>query len=112
MEQFGIRKKKLHKAGKRIKKVKRSSGLFIAPSFLGVLLFFVIPFLVVIFYSLVDNPNTKNFVGLSNFQYILGIPCFADQSASVKPSSTGFPSGPVRIFLTWSSASSKSLPQL
>ncbi len=71
MEKKGIKKKKLYKAGKRLKKVKRSSGLFIAPSFLGVLVFFVIPFMVVIFYSLVDNPISQNFVQLDNFKYVL-----------------------------------------
>lgn len=71
-EQKGIPKKKLHKKSKRFKKMKRSSGLFIAPSFLGVLLFFVIPFMVVIFYSVVDNPISKNFVFLDNFKYVIG----------------------------------------
>ncbi len=71
MEKTGIKKKNLRRKSKRIKRVKRSSGLFIAPSFLGVLLFFVIPFAVVVFYSLVDNPIGKNFVGLDNFEYIL-----------------------------------------
>ena len=70
-EQRGIPKKKLHKNTKRIKKLKRSSGLFIAPSFLGVLLFFVIPFIVVIFYSVVDNPISKSFVGLDNYTMVL-----------------------------------------
>ena len=54
-----------------MRRVKRSSGLFIAPSFLGVLVFFLIPFAVVVFYSLVDNPISKNFVELDNFKYIL-----------------------------------------
>ena len=70
-EKRGIQKKKLHKNSKRLKKVKRSSGLFIAPSFLGVLVFFVIPFLVVIFYSMVDNPIAKNFVGIDNYKMVL-----------------------------------------
>ncbi len=70
-EQKGIPKKKLHKKTKRIKKLKRGSGLFIAPSFLGVLIFFVIPFLVVIFYSMVDNPIAKNFVGIDNYKMVL-----------------------------------------
>ncbi len=71
MEKTGIKKKKLRRKSKRIKRVKRSSGLFIAPSFLGVLLFFIIPFAVVVFYSLVDNPISKNFVELDNFKYVL-----------------------------------------
>lgn len=48
-----------------------SSGLFIAPSFLGVLLFFLIPFCVIIFYSLVDNPISAKFVGLDNYVQVL-----------------------------------------
>ena len=54
-----------------MKKRKFSSGLFIAPSFLGVLVFFLIPFLVVVFYSTVDNPISNNFVGLKNFQLVM-----------------------------------------
>ena len=42
-----------------------------APSFLGVMLFFVIPFCVVVYYSLLDNPISKEFVGLENFQKIV-----------------------------------------
>ena len=38
------------------------SGLFIAPSFLGVLVFFIAPFAVVIYYSMIDNPFSANFV--------------------------------------------------
>ena len=57
---------KIAKKKKTISKVQRqakvSSGLFLAPSFLGVLLFFVLPFTVVIFYSVVDNPISHNFV--------------------------------------------------
>ena len=58
------------------RKDKISSGLFIAPSFLGVLLFFVIPFFVVIYYSMVDNPISNNFVFLDNFQRVLGNAAF------------------------------------
>lgn len=41
-------------------------GSFLAPSFFGVSVFYLIPFLVVIFYALVDNPVTKNFVFVRN----------------------------------------------
>ncbi len=69
---------KLHKkASKNLRKVKRSSGLFIAPSFLGVLLFFLLPFLVVVYYSLVDNPISANFVFLDNFMNIIDNAAFA-----------------------------------
>lgn len=55
----------------RTRKVQISSGLFIAPSFLGVLTFFLLPFLVVIYYSMVDNPISANFVFLDNFQSVI-----------------------------------------
>lgn len=59
------------RATRRMRKLKRSSGAYIAPSFLGVLLFFILPFLVVIYYSLVDNPLSGRFVGIENFLDIL-----------------------------------------
>lgn len=49
------------------KKIKRKSALFLAPSFLGVLLFFVLPFGVVGFYAVVNNPVQHKFVFLDNF---------------------------------------------
>jgi multiple sugar transport system permease protein len=43
------------------------SWIFLIPSLLGVATFFVAPFGVVIYYSMIDNPIQKNFVGFSNF---------------------------------------------
>lgn len=57
---------------RRTRRLKISSGAFIAPSFAGVMTFFILPFLVVIYYSLVDNPISANFVFLDNFKNILG----------------------------------------
>ena len=65
------------KTEKRLKRLKRSSGLFIAPSFLGVMMFFVIPFMVVIYYSLVDNPISGQFVFLDNFISVVQNGAFA-----------------------------------
>ena len=62
-----IESRKPKQNNKRQKKLKRSSGLFIAPSFLGVLLFFFLPFVVVIYYSMVNNPISGTFVFLDNF---------------------------------------------
>ena len=70
-QQVDQKRKQHHKLDKRMRKLKRSSGLFIAPSFLGVLAFFFLPFLVVIFYSLVDNPISMNFVFLDNFVSVI-----------------------------------------
>ena len=69
-------KKHHSKATKRLRKIKISSGAYIAPSFLGVLAFFILPFLVVIYYSLVDNPISGNFVFLDNFISIIGNTAF------------------------------------
>ena len=44
---------------------------FLSPSLLGVGVFFVLPFGVVIYYSLIDGVGSKNFVGLENFIKLL-----------------------------------------
>jgi len=48
------------------------SGAFLAPSLVGVTLFFIAPFFVVIYYALIDSPVGQNFVGFRNFQNVLG----------------------------------------
>ena len=53
------------------KKDKRNAALFLTPSLLGVLLFFIVPFFVIIYYALVDNPINHEFVFLDNFIDIL-----------------------------------------
>lgn len=55
------------KTSKVQRKIKLVSGLYIAPSFLGVLAFFFLPFLVIAYYSFCDSPISLNFVGLDNF---------------------------------------------
>ena len=59
---------KTESKNKRIQK----TGFYIAPSALGVLLFYVAPFLVVIYFSFIDNPIQKNFVGFENYAKIAG----------------------------------------
>ncbi len=59
------------KPTKEQRKLALMSGAFIAPSVLGTLLFFVLPFFVVIYYSMVDNPISANFVWLDNFSAVL-----------------------------------------
>lgn len=50
----------------------RLTGLaFLSPSVLGVFLFFVLPFCVVIWYSLIDSPLSRNFVFLDNFKALM-----------------------------------------
>ena len=62
--------KKQYSKGKKSKQEKRiqiSSAAFLLPSLFGVLIFFAIPYLIVILYSFVDNPVQKNFVFLNNY---------------------------------------------
>lgn len=52
-------------------KEKLTAYAFLSPSLIGVLIFFVIPFFVVIYYANIDNLISKNFVGLQNFKNVL-----------------------------------------
>ena len=66
----------MKKNRKRIWKHRVKIGSFLAPSFLGVSVFYLVPFLVVVFYSMVDNPVSANFVFLKNFIDIIGNKAF------------------------------------
>ena len=68
---------KIHiKTTRRTRKLKLSSGAFIAPSFIGVMLFFIIPFMVVIYYSVLDGPISANFVFFDNYKNIVANSAF------------------------------------
>ena len=60
---------------KQLRKRKRkelfTGWLFLTPSVAGVALFFVVPFAVVIYYAMVDNPVQHNFVWFKNFVAVL-----------------------------------------
>lgn len=57
---------------KRTDMKRRLGGdLFLFPSLIGVCIFMVLPFFVVIYYSMIDNPIRKNFVWFENFKKIL-----------------------------------------
>lgn len=49
------------------KRAKRYSSLFLLPSFLGILVFFAAPFVVILVYSVVSDPVNMEFVGIQNF---------------------------------------------
>lgn len=63
------------KSNKRILPQRRGSQLaaraMLWPSLLGIALFFVLPFGIILYYSLIDNPFTGNFVFLDNFADLL-----------------------------------------
>ncbi|MDO5455832.1 MAG: sugar ABC transporter permease [Eubacteriales bacterium] len=54
-------------SGRNSKRGRFISWIFLAPSLIGVGLFFVLPFGVVIYYSLINNPVQHKFVGIQNF---------------------------------------------
>ena len=55
------------KATKKTIREMVASWLFLMPSLAGVLAFFLLPFCVVIFYSVVNNPIQQVFVGVDNY---------------------------------------------
>ena len=58
--------------GRTMKKSERITEVtFLAPSIIGVLVFFILPFFVVVYYSVIDNPINRDFVFLDNFKEIL-----------------------------------------
>lgn len=64
-------KRKVSKLSKVQKGERRAVNCFIIPSLIGLLTFYIVPFLVVIFYSVVDSPINKDFVFLDNFINLL-----------------------------------------
>ena len=83
---------KPHRNKKRVWKERAGSALFLAPSLIGVFVFFILPFVVVIFYSMVDNPINHNFVFLDNFKNVLGNSSFRLAAANtLKFSSAAVP---------------------
>lgn len=63
------KKSKVNK--KRLRKLRIKSAAFLTPSLVGVMLFFILPFFVIGFYSVVDNPISKEFVGMDNFKMLV-----------------------------------------
>jgi ABC-type sugar transport systems, permease components len=55
---------------------KRAAVIFLAPSVSGFLLFFLLPFVIGIYYSLVDSTVSGRFVGLANYMELLKNPVF------------------------------------
>lgn len=77
---------------------KLSSWGFLSPSLLGVLLFFVLPFCVVIYYSMVDNPIHHEFVFFENFVRVAGNAAF--QQATFNTLKFSFAAVPLAVVLS------------
>ena len=67
MKMKNVDNKRVKTNNKNQKKAALVSTLFLSPSLIGVLVFFIIPFFVIIYYSLVNNTFSYEFVGLENF---------------------------------------------
>lgn len=71
-EKKKVKKAKLSAYGRKMaRKERRRNTLFLMPSFFGVMVFFILPFLVVITYAFQDNPINKEYVGITNFINIM-----------------------------------------
>lgn len=61
------KKQKKNQLKRRTRRQRAGAALFLAPSLIGVFLFFILPFFVVMYYSMIDNPISAEFVGFQNF---------------------------------------------
>ena len=75
-------KNKHHKLTQRARRGTLISWGYLSPSLIGVLLFFVLPFFVVIYYSMVDNPISHEFVFLDNFVKVATNKAFQQAAAN------------------------------
>lgn len=55
---------------------KKAVAFFLAPSLIGFSIFFLVPFVIAVLYSFIDNPINGNFVGLNNYIQLLGNQAF------------------------------------
>ena len=60
-----MKKRTKNQCGRRGERV--FSNVCVMPSLIGVMVFFLVPFCIVIYYSLINNPVLKEFVGLENY---------------------------------------------
>ncbi len=60
-----MKNKTKNQCGRRGERV--FSNVCVMPSLLGVMIFFLVPFCIVIYYSLINNPVLKEFVGIENY---------------------------------------------
>lgn len=74
------------------------SNLCILPSLAGVLIFFLIPFGIVVYYSLINNPITKEFVGFENYKKLFTTVAF--QKAAKNTAAFSLISVPLSVILS------------
>jgi len=78
-------KQKLNLLAERFNKRSRDSingALWLSPCFLGVAMLDIVPFFVIVYYSMIDNPIRRNFVFLDNFVNLLGNRAFQEAASN------------------------------
>lgn len=66
-----LRQRERVKVGKNERRERRVTLLFLLPSLIGLLVFFVIPYGIVLYYSVIDNPVNGEFVFLDNYKNLM-----------------------------------------
>lgn len=79
-------------------KINHRSTIFLFPSLVGVLIFFVIPFCIVVYYSMIDNPINAQFVGFKN--YVMVFKNLAFRKASLNTIIFAFSAVPLAVLLS------------
>lgn len=91
-------RKRRKKAGADNIDIRWKSGLFLLPSILGVTVFFLLPFLVVIYYSVINNPIQREFVLFDNFVRVVQNQAF--RLAAVNTFKFSFTAVPLAVVLS------------
>ncbi|MDE5935947.1 MAG: sugar ABC transporter permease [Ruminococcus sp.] len=73
-------KKEKNQCGRRGERI--FSNVCVLPSLIGVLIFFLIPFGIVVYYSLINNPVIHEFVGLQNYTKLFQTVAFKRAAAN------------------------------
>lgn len=69
--------KKLSREARQLRRRDRLQGIaFLSPSLIGAGVFFIVPFLVVVYYSVTDGSSAGSFVGIENFRKLLSNAAF------------------------------------
>ncbi len=71
-----VKKKRRFGLSRRERAERFKTSVFMWISVIGVLVFFILPFIVVIYYSLIDNESAANFVGIENYIKLFGNSAF------------------------------------
>ena len=73
-------KKRKDQCGRRGEKI--FSNICVMPSLIGVLIFFLIPFGIVVYYSVINNPIMNDFVGIENYKKLIETVAFKKATAN------------------------------